>query len=1257
MTPNLTLVLLLAGLLSAGAAQAQLLGPRTDLNTGAVPRSVAIGDVDQDGAPDIVVTVQGAGLVSVFPGNGNLTFRPRIDVPVHAQPIALALTDWTGDGKLDLLVGAAGDTSLTVHAGNGAGGFTEHASVKCPTIPYEIEVADVTGDGLADAVVAADETSVALFDVPGTPGGNLGTPRVWIAATSDRSRSIELAQLDGQFGIDVYFSSTLGPSQVLYSDGAGGFLAPVSVTGSGPSSGAAVADIDLDGRLDVVEVGATVANGFWRILRGQVGGALALVATGTIGPGPISPVLRDLNLDGRPDLAVAHQTGSYVGVSLGSCTFEPPLVANVDFDPGDLALGDLDGDGDFDFVTANLSGASVSIRRNDGGAATPCAPVASLTPTALDFGELPAGYVSTSLLRVRNVGNGDLLLTGAALSTAAFAVGPLPLQGIAAGAFVDLSVQALRPDLGVAEDTLVLQTNSPGVPTLRVPLRSVARPPLPPALIASPTQLAFPLAPQFNTSTLAVQVTNVGEVTLVLSDPSFATTEFSAPDTYPISIAPGQVRNVSVRYPRSTIGSFADTLRVTTNAPATPQLAIPVTGSARVAAPPLPGISPTSLDFGTGAQGLPRTLDVLVRNDGESAYSVTSYGSTSTQFDVVTALPLVVGPGQQMVVSVRHLRPVIGIASATITLVTDDPLHPALSLAVSGTTVYSTAYAILGASALEFGDGAPGDVTERTLEIQSVGPEALSVQGMTASNPGITVLATFPIVINSWAPRTFRIQFTRGAPGPLLDTLVITTSSTPDPVRRVALGGMTRRPPIAAVEPTPLPLVTLPFGSADTRQLTLRNDGDEWPLYATATVVFDSVASAASTAWPPGELLGESPGPVALPQLRLDAEAHAWDIQADGSIGQGDPAAFAGGLAWTGFPAQASALLRDGGRTIELGPVVSGNLEFTRRVHVSPSEPLVRYLETVRNISLGNVTYRLPIASTMDVATPRLSLTSSGDGGLQTGDDWIVVEDDVEPVIAHVFAGPGGALRPVFTSLGSGLRVVRYEFQFTLAAGASASILHFALQAPTRALAIERAEALRTPFGGALVGLTGTERARVLNFGIAGPFSVPIPEVSVPPLSTAPLLVAFDGGSGVGDETSHGTLRIATNDPLHPLLVVALELYVGPSSGAVLDGSEPGDGPALALAARFVPNPAIGRGLRLSYALPTAGEARFELYDVRGRRIDARVLPAAAAGRGMLDWSGGSSGAGGGVALAPGVYWTRLTHGGKSVVTKGVVLR
>ena len=95
-------------------------------------------------------------------------------------------------------------------------------------------------------------------------------------------------------------------------------------------------------------------------------------------------------------------------------------------------------------------------------------------------------------------------------------------------------------------------------------------------------------------------------------------------------------------------------------------------------------------------------------------------------------------------------------------------------------------------------------------------------------------------------------------------------------------------------------------------------------------------------------------------------------------------------------------------------------------------------------------------------------------------------------------------------------------------------------------------------------------------------------------------------------------------------------------------------GSAFALAARFAPNPAIGQGLRLSYALPAAGEARFELYDVSGRRIDARVLPEAAAGPGTLDWSVRSRRG----RRAPARRVLDAAHARRAeLVTKGVVLR
>ena len=577
---------------------------------------------------------------------------------------------------------------------------------------------------------------------------------------------------------------------------------------------------------------------------------------------------------------------------------------------------------------------------------------------------------------------------------------------------------------------------------------------------------------------------------------------------------------------------------------------------------------------------------------------------------------------------------------------------------VTGTSTGSPAYPVLDVSSVDFGPDALGTPTERTVRITAAGA-ALQVTGLTVTDPEVTVLTATPFTIFLGSSRDVVLRYTRSELGLLTDSLVIASLSTPIPFKSVPLAGEAKRPPIATVEPDAIPLVELPFGATASRTVMLQNAGDEWPLVVTATAVYDS-STQEGEGTAPGEFAalaiagGGFSQPVALPQLRLDPEAHAWDILGDGSIGVGDPGGFAGGLDWTGFPPQATAVLEDGGRTIRIGPVASGNFELTRKIHVSVDEPWIRYLDTVRNLG-GMATYRLAIVSTMDVALARGSTTSSGDASVQTSDDWFVVEDDDAPAIAHVIAGPGGALRPILVSLASGLRIARYEYEFTLAAGASASILHFALQAPTRALAVERAEALRSPYGAALVGLSADERARLLNIGMAPAFSVPVPGASIPPLGSGPLGVSYDSGISLGSETLHGSLRIATNDPARPLIVVPLAMRVL-GDAPVIDVAPPAVTVPLALAARFVPNPAIGRGLRLSYALPAAGEARFELYDVRGRRIDARVLPEAAAGPGMLDWSGGA-GASGGVALAPGVYWTRLTHAGKSVVTKGVVLR
>lgn len=95
-------------------------------------------------------------------------------------------------------------------------------------------------------------------------------------------------------------------------------------------------------------------------------------------------------------------------------------------------------------------------------------------------------------------------------------------------------------------------------------------------------------------------------------------------------------------------------------------------------------------------------------------------------------------------------------------------------------------------------------------------------------------------------------------------------------------------------------------------------------------------------------------------------------------------------------------------------------------------------------------------------------------------------------------------------------------------------------------------------------------------------------------------------------------------------------------------GAPPFQGPhALALAGAQ-PNPSRDGRLRVRLALPAAGEARLEAFDLAGRRVAARDVGALGAGEHLVDL-------GHGARLAPGVYLLRLAQGGATRTARAVV--
>ncbi len=96
-------------------------GPQSTYATGKYTSSIAVGDFNGDGKPDLAVVNQGDNTVGVLLNMGNGTFRSQTAYAAGNVPVSVAVGDFNGDGKPDLAVtnGTDNTVSVLVNEGNG----------------------------------------------------------------------------------------------------------------------------------------------------------------------------------------------------------------------------------------------------------------------------------------------------------------------------------------------------------------------------------------------------------------------------------------------------------------------------------------------------------------------------------------------------------------------------------------------------------------------------------------------------------------------------------------------------------------------------------------------------------------------------------------------------------------------------------------------------------------------------------------------------------------------------------------------------------------------------------------------------------------------------------------------------------------------------------------------------------------------------------------------------------------------------------
>jgi VCBS repeat-containing protein len=356
----------------------------TNIATGGYPFAVAVGEFNGDGDPDLAVADGFNGIIKVLLGSTGGTFTGPTDFPAGSFPASIAVGDFNGDGDPDLAVADQGFGSgeILVLRGTAGGGFTAPTTVGTATGPSSIAVGEFNGDGDPDLAVA-DQFSGGVLVLLGSAGADFAAPAT-VASGSDPV-SVAVGEFNGDGDPDLAVADqSPGEIMVLLGSTGGSFTGPTILTTDSGVSAVAVADFNRDGDPDLAVT--NVNQSYVSVLHGDTGGTFTAPTNFAVGGTQTSVVAADFNGDGKPDVAATKFNANNVAVLLNSTvTNQAPAAAGDAYSTAeDTALtvaapGVLgnDADPDGDPLTAVLgtgpSHGSLTLNANGSFSYTPAA--------------------------------------------------------------------------------------------------------------------------------------------------------------------------------------------------------------------------------------------------------------------------------------------------------------------------------------------------------------------------------------------------------------------------------------------------------------------------------------------------------------------------------------------------------------------------------------------------------------------------------------------------------------------------------------------------------------------------------------------------------------------------------------------------------------------------------------------------------------------------------------------------------------------
>ncbi|PQA59658.1 T9SS type A sorting domain-containing protein [Siphonobacter curvatus] len=340
------------------------------------PLSVATGDLNEDGTPDIVTADSYLNTISVLNSNAYGSYSPPVTYKFTGRLSAVTIGDFNRDGHLDLAATDIGTTfgisyadRVNVFMGKGNGTFDTHVRYFVDKSPSSIIAIDLNKDGILDLVTTnAVGNNVAVL--VGNPDGTFQQTQYFAVGSSPSQVKAFDVNKDGLLDLLVVNRASKSVS-VLMGMGDRQFAPAVNYSIDAMPRGLTLTDVNQDGFIDVVtsnETGTSLSV----LLGTSQGGFSTGIAIATL-ENTYAITTTDANFDGKEDLLVTHHGSNTISLLLaqGNGSFAVPVQYVVRNSPRSIALEDFDKDGRKDVIVANYASYDVNILYSRFEAPTP----------------------------------------------------------------------------------------------------------------------------------------------------------------------------------------------------------------------------------------------------------------------------------------------------------------------------------------------------------------------------------------------------------------------------------------------------------------------------------------------------------------------------------------------------------------------------------------------------------------------------------------------------------------------------------------------------------------------------------------------------------------------------------------------------------------------------------------------------------------------------------------------------------------------